>query len=131
MEVQKRMEKWSQDEQFLSYARKRMLEEINHVPENHRLDELFEELDEGFEWDDRYVVPMVEYLAYRLHVAKLQKRTCKRLRGIWWVFVQVSLQGYYVDIFEESYAPLLRELQETIMPLLHDEYVRRKNNKQQ
>ena len=32
MEVQKRMEKWSQDEQFLSYARKRMLEEINHVP---------------------------------------------------------------------------------------------------
>ena len=85
MKTKKRIEKWLADENFRRYAEKRMQEEITEVPENHTLDRKYEELDEGFECDDRYISPLVEYLAYRLHLARLCRNPHKRRRGIWWV----------------------------------------------
>ena len=58
MKTKKRIEKWLADENFRRYAEKRMQEEITEVPENHTLDRKYEELDEGFECDDRYISPL-------------------------------------------------------------------------
>ena len=52
----------------------------------------------------------------------------KRRRGIWWVFVHVFMQGHYTHVFSEHFDPLLDELQDCIIPMLHDEYVRRLNS---
>lgn len=128
MKTKKRIEKWLADENFRRYAEKRMQEEITEVPENHTLDRKYEELDEGFECDDRYISPLVEYLAYRLHLARLCRNPHKRRRGIWWVFVHVFMQGHYTHVFSEHFDPLLDELQDCIITMLHDEYVRRLNS---
>ena len=72
MKTKKRIEKWLADENFRRYAEKRMQEEITEVPENHTLDRKYEELDEGFECDDRYISPLVEYLAGALHPCLLR-----------------------------------------------------------
>lgn len=124
MNVEKRIEKWCKDERFLRYANERMREEITDVPENHLLDPYYEELDEGFDGHDEYVEPLVTYLTYKLQLAKLQKNARKRCNGIWWVFVQVAMQGYYVQVFAKDFDPLLTALHETVMPMLHGEYVR-------
>lgn len=131
MNVQQKIEKWCKDEKFLQYANKRMNEEISDVPENHRLDAEHEELCEAFEWDNRYALPLATYLTYRLQVAKLQKNAKKRRRGIWWVFVQVAMQGHYVQVFSEEFGHLLTELQETVMPMLYTEYMQKLNSKRQ
>lgn len=123
MNVQEKIEKWCKDENFLMYADKRMRDEICHVPENQVLDPMFEELDEKFDMDDRYIDPMVSYLTYRLQLAKLTRNKRKRRRGIWWVFVQVMMLGHYVKVFENELSDLLVELQEEIMPMLHSEYI--------
>ena len=93
MDSKRKIEKWLADESFRRYAERRMQEEITDVPENHTLDRKYEELDEGFEWDDRYIVPLVEYLTYRLHLARLNRNPQKRRRGIWWVFTLCSAAG--------------------------------------
>lgn len=129
MNVQKKFEKWSKDERFLHYVNERMREEITDVPENHLLDPQYEELDEGFDGHDEYIEPLVTYLTYKLQLAKLQRNTRKRSDGIWWVFVQVAMQGYYVQVFAKDFDPLLTALQEAIMPMLHGEYVRLLNRK--
>ena len=87
----------------------------------HTLDRKYEELDEGFECDDRYISPLVENLAYRLHLARLCRNPHKRRRGIWWVFVQCcSCRGITPIVFSEHFDPLLDELQDCIIPMLHD-----------
>lgn len=129
MNLQKRIEKWCKDERFLRYANERMREEITNVPENHRCDPQYEELDEGFDGKDEYIGPLVTYLTYKLQLAKLQRNTSKRCGGIWWVFVQVAMQGYYVQVFAKDFDPLLTALHETIMPMLHGEYARLLNEK--
>lgn len=123
MNVQEKIEKWCKDENFLMYADKRMREEICSKPENHVLDPRFEELDKRFDIDDRYISPMVSYLTYRLQLAKLNRNRKKRRRGVWWVFVQVTMLEPYVKVFESELSNLLTELQEEIMPMLHYEYV--------
>lgn len=123
MNIKRKIGKWLEDEGFRRYAERRMREEITDVPENLVLDPRYEELDEGFEWDDRYVVPLVEYLAYRLHLARLCRNPQKHRRGIWWVFVQISMQEPYVRMFADKFEPLLDELQDCIMPMLHKEYI--------
>lgn len=123
MNVQEKIEKWCKDENFLMYADKRMREEICSKPENQVLDSRFEELDERFDIDDRYISPMVSYLTYRLQLAKLNRNRKKRRRGVWWVFVQVTMLGPYVKVFESELSNLLTELQEEIMPMLHYEYI--------
>ena len=123
MNVQEKIEKWCKDENFLMYADKRMREEICSKPENQVLDSRFEELDERFDIDDRYISPMVSYLTYRLQLAKLNRNRKKRSRGVWWVFVQVTMLGPYVKVFESELSNLLTELQEEIMPMLHYEYI--------
>lgn len=129
MNVQKKIEKWSKDERFLRYANERMREEITDVAENHLVDPQYEELDEGFDGRDEYIEPLVTYLTYKLQLARLQRNRRKRNRGIWWVFVQVVMQGYYVQVFSEDFDPLLTALHEAIMPMLHDEYVQSLNGK--
>ncbi len=129
MNVQKKIEKWSKDERFLRYANERMREEITDVAENHLVDPQYEELDEGFDGRDEYIEPLVTYLTYKLQLARLQRNRRKRNRGIWWVFVQVVMQGYYVQVFSEDFDPLLTALHEAIMPMLHDEYVQSLNEK--
>lgn len=129
MNVQKQIEQWCGDERFLRYANERMRKEITEVPENHLITPEYEALDEGFECDDRYAAPMAAYLTYRLQTAKLQKKARQRRRGIWWVFVQVMMLGHYVEVFSGEFGALLTELQETVMPMLHHEYVMMLNGK--
>ena len=47
MELQKKFDKWLEDEKFVTFANKRLKDEILHVPENHLLDPKHEELEEG------------------------------------------------------------------------------------
>lgn len=131
MDIEKKIEKWCMDEKFLNYANNRMNEEICHVPENHVLTSQCDKLMEHFEWDDRYAAPLATYLTYRLQVGKLQRNTRKRHREIWWVFVQVAVQGFYINVFADEFGPLVEELRKTIMPLLHSEYVQKMNEKKQ
>lgn len=88
----------------------------------------FEELDEAFETDDRYAVPLATYLLYRLRVARLHRNVRRRSRAVWRVFIQVAMLGQYVQVFD-AFDPLLTELQQEVMILLHGEYVKKSNAK--
>ena len=70
MELQKKFDKWLEDEKFVTFANKRLKDEILHVPENHLLDPKHEELEEGFENYDCYAAPLATYLTYCLQLAK-------------------------------------------------------------
>ena len=63
-ELGEEIEKWLENKLFVAFANKRM----NNVLLNkrHSIDPMFEEMDEGFDEEDEYVVPMVEYLSSRL-----------------------------------------------------------------
>ena len=91
----------------------------------------YEELDEAFEYDDRYIAPLVTYLTYKLRLALLQRNAGKRKRGIWWVLVHVEMQGYYVEIFSAEFENLLTELRDAVIPMLHTEYVQMLNGKRE
>lgn len=127
MNVQKKFEKWYRDERFVRYIYKRVNEELRNVSK--RPDLKFKELDEAFDRDDRYIVPLVTYLTYRLQLAKLQRNARQRRRGIWWVFVQVIILGLYTEISTKELEKLRMKLLEAIMPILHDEYIRLSNKK--
>ena len=86
------------------------------------------ELDEAFETDDRYAVPLATYLLYRLRVARLHRNVRRRSRAVWRVFIQVAMLGQYVQVFD-AFDPLLTELQQEVMILLHGEYVKKSNAK--
>lgn len=131
MNVQEQIKEWCKDDRFLHYANERMRKEITEVSVNHVVTPEYEALDEGFECDDRYAAPLAAYLTYRLQVSKLQKKAKLRKRGIWWVFVQVMTLGHYVNVFSDEFGPLAAELQETVMLMLHDEYVMMLNGKRQ
>lgn len=123
-----KIEKWLEDDSFTDYMQKRTIEIFNYILNNYPYDPKYEELDEYFDRDDRYVAPLVDYLVYRLHLAKLKRNSKKRREGIWWVFVQVILLGEYVECFAEEFNRLLPELRISIIPMLHAEYVRKMNN---
>lgn len=129
MNVQKKFEKWYRDERFVRYIYKRVNEELRNVSK--RPDLKFKELDEAFGRDDRYIVPLVTYLTYRLQLAKLQRNARQRRRGIWWVFVQVIILGLYTEISTKELEKLRMKLLEAIMPILHDEYIRLSDKKKQ
>lgn len=124
MKIEKKIVNWCQDECFMNFVHRRLYQELTERPENGCYDDLFEELDEAFDHDDRYIEPLVEYLICRLHIAKLCKNARKREQGIWWVWFQVVMEGHYVQAFSEYFDPLLAELRTTIVPMLHKEYVR-------
>ena len=113
----------------MSYAQERVRKELCEVAENHRIDPLYEELDEAFEYDDRYIVPLVTYLTYKLRLALLQRNAGKRKRGIFWVLVHVEMQGFYMEVFSEKFEGLLTELRDAVVPILHNDYVRSLNEK--
>lgn len=121
--IEKRIENWCKDGRFVNFANRRMHQEITERLENRSYDALFEELDEAFDYDDRYIEPLVEYLTCRLHIAKLNKNKRQRERGIWWVWCQVAMEGHYVQVFSEYFDPLLTELRITLIPMLHKEYL--------
>ena len=91
MNVQQKIEKWCRNERFVRYANERISEELVYAP-NHRIDPEYEELDEAITWDNRYIVPMMTYLTYRLQLVKLQKNAKNRNRRIWWIFVHVIMR---------------------------------------
>ena len=93
MKLQEKIKSWCKDEKFMSFAQERARKEVCEVTENHRIDPQYEELDEAFEYDDRYIAPLVTYLTYKLRLALLQRNAGKRKRGIWWVLVHVEMQG--------------------------------------
>ena len=126
--MKKKIEKWLQDERFTDYADRRILTE-DDVCENHRPDPEYEELVRAFRRDVRYIVPMVAYLNYRLQVAKLQKDVRKRKRAVWRVFVQSILLSNATQIHFTEFSLLQTKLMETVMPMLHDEYVKKLNKK--
>jgi len=112
MELQKKFDKWLEDEKFVTFANKRLKDEILHVPENHLLDPKHEELEEGFENYDCYAAPLATYLTYCLQLAKCSRNAKKRKRGIWWVYVQVHILGFYTKVFacEVPYKEYLRDM---------------------
>lgn len=127
--MKKKIEKWLQDERFTDYSNKRILTEVDEVCDNHRPDPEYEELIRALKRDERYVVPMVAYLNYRLQVAKLQKNVRKRKRAVWWVFVQSILLSNATQIYFMEFSLLQTKLMKTVMPMLHDEYVKKLNKK--
>lgn len=127
--MKKKIEKWLQDERFTNYTDRRILTEVDDVCENHRPDPEYEELTRAFRRDERYIVPMVAYLNYRLQVAKLQKDARKRKRAVWWVFVQSILLSNATQIHFTEFSLLQTKLMETVMPMLHEEYVKKLNKK--
>lgn len=74
MKSKEKVDKWLEDEAFMSFAQKRTTEIARYILNNYPYDLKYEELDECFGHDDRYVVPVVDYLVYRLHRAKLKKK---------------------------------------------------------
>ena len=69
MKLQEKIKSWCKDEKFMSFAQERARKEVCEVTENHRIDPQYEELDEAFEYDDRYIAPLVTYLTYKLRLA--------------------------------------------------------------
>ena len=120
-ELELKIEKWLENEQFVAFANKRM----NNVLLNkrHPIDPMFEEMDEGFDEEDEYVVPMVEYLSSRLHKAKLCKNRRKREKELWWVWYEIAMQTYFIELLDEYYGALVEELRLEIMPMLYKEYM--------
>lgn len=120
-ELGEKIEKWLENEQFVAFANERM----NNVLLNkrHPIDPMFEEMDEGFDEEDEYVVPMVEYLSCRLHKAKLCMNRRKREKEIWWVWYEIAMQGIYIKVFNCYYENLVEELRLEIMPMLYREYM--------
>ncbi len=57
MKLQEKIKSWCKDEKFMSFAQERARKEVCEVAENHRIDPQYEELDEAFEYDDRYIAP--------------------------------------------------------------------------
>lgn len=104
MNVQQKIEKWCRNERFVRYANERISEELVYAP-NHRIDPEYEELDEAVTWDNRYIVPMMTYLTYRLQLVKLQKNAKNRNRRIWWIFVHVIMREDYTHIIRKSKFP--------------------------
>ena len=78
MKLQEKIKSWCKDEKFMSFAQERARKEVCEVAENHRIDPQYEELDEAFEYDDRYIAPLVTYLTYKLRLALLQRNAGKR-----------------------------------------------------
>ena len=111
MKLQEKIKSWCKDEKFMSFAQERARKEVCEVTENHRIDPQYEELDEAFEYDDRYIAPLVTYLTYKLRLA--------------------LLQGYYVEIFSAEFENLLTELRDAVIPMLHTEYVQMLNGKRE
>ena len=122
MELQEKIEKWLEDEKFVTFTNKRLKEEILHVSENHRLDPKHEELEYCFDNHDCYAAPLATYLTYRLQLAKCSRNAQKRKRGIWWVYVQVYMLGFYTKVFACEFENLVRMVNEEIMLILHNEY---------
>jgi len=120
-ELELKIDKWLENEQFVAFAN----EQMNNVLLNkrHPIDPIFEEMDEGFDEEDEYVVPMVEYLSSRLHKAKLCKNRRKREKELWWVWYEIAMQGIYIKVFNCYYENLVEELRLEIMPMLHREYM--------
>ena len=126
-ELELKIDKWLENEQFVAFANKRM----NNVLLNkrHPIDPMFEEMDEGFDEEDEYVVPMVEYLSSRLHKAKLCKNRRKREKELWWVWYEIAMQTYFIELLDEYYGALVEELRLEIMPMIHREYVKLQKRK--
>ena len=58
MKAKNEIERWLKDEKFMAFANKRAKEEFFNS-ENNYIDPQYEEMAEGFEDNDEYVVPMV------------------------------------------------------------------------
>ena len=126
MSVAEQIEMWLDDEAFVVFANERMNEMLRRY---HRVDPVFEEMDEGFDEEDVYIVPMVEYLSCRLNKALLCKNKRRREQEVWWVWYEVAMQGYYVQWFMPYYEALVEELRLELMPIIHREYMQRKRKK--
>ena len=126
-ELELKIEKWLENEQFVAFANKRMYNVL--LNKRHPIDPMFEEMDEGFDEEDEYVVPMVEYLSSRLHKAKLCKNRRKREKELWWVWYMLAMQTYFIELLDEYYGALVEELRLEIMPMIHPEYVKLQKRK--
>ena len=89
MKAKNEINRWLKDEKFIAFANKRAKEEFFNS-ENNYIDPQYEEMAEGFEDNDEYVVPMVDYMSYRLHRAKIYRNRRRRERDIWWVWIQLN-----------------------------------------
>ena len=74
MKAKNEIERWLKDEKFMAFANKRAKEEFFNSENNYYIVPQYEEMAEGFEDNDEYVVPMVDYLSYRLHRAKIYRK---------------------------------------------------------
>ena len=131
MKTEKNIQLLLSDETFCNYVFKRCREEVSKLMLNNKyLDPIFEELDMGFSDSDDYVVPLVDYLKYKLHYAKVLKNKRKREKIIWWVLTQLEYEGFYTQVFAEHFNPLVQETGETVVMMLHEEYVKQQMQKE-
>ena len=121
MKTTEKLDQWIQDTKFMAFVDKRVREEF-FKPANNLIDPQYEEVAEGFDDDDDYIVPMVDYLSFRLHRAQLIKNRRKREREIWWLWTQLECESYYLEVFRDFYAKLLDEVMTEVMTILHREY---------
>ena len=99
----------------MAFANKRAKEEFFNS-ENNYIDPQYEEMAEGFEDNDEYVVPMVDYLSYRLHRAKIYRNRRRRERDIWWVWIQLKYEGIYVEACTSITPNWWKKLRRTYTP---------------
>ena len=92
MKLQEKIKSWCKDEKFMSFAQERARKEVCEVAENHRIDPQYEELDEAFEYDDRYIAPLVTYLTYKLRLALLHLHMDKHPPDSSFALTSVPLQ---------------------------------------
>lgn len=125
MKIEKKIELWLSNEAFCNYVLKRCHEEVTKLMSNSRIDSIFEEMDEGLEYNEDYVVSLVDYLTYKLHYAKVLKNKKKRERIIWWFLTQLENEGFYTKVFAKYFDPLVQVTGEAVVSMLHDEYVKK------
>lgn len=121
MKNRKKMEKWFGDEDFAQYVKQRTAREMQTRLDTGYHDRDFDRMDEAFENEDGYLVPMCEYLSYKFHVACLRKNRRQREQGMWEVYFNLQMLGVYstFHVFDDLNA----ELWEELMPVIHRDYV--------
>lgn len=124
MKIEKKIELMLKDKNFVDFCNGRISNEVKECLMHGEYDHFFDVLDEGFETNDNYVVPLVEYLMCKLHYAKLQKNRKKRERLIWWIYTQLYYEGHYTKVFRTYFEPLVKETKMAVYGILRKEYIK-------
>lgn len=121
MKTEKKIEKWLSDGKFEQFASEYITNEMKRRIDAGFCDRAFEEMNEAFDMEDGYIVPIAEYLSYKLHVARLRRKRDTGDREMWKVYYCLQMMGAYgqFQVFED----LRGELWVCMMTAIHRDYV--------